>query len=80
MRLSKIILSIMLMTASSVVLADNVCGTAERPDPAAEKIAVNTTPSEAYGVKVLDFAKLTDIEVLDNGRLCIGSSSGAYSQ
>lgn len=80
MRLSKIILSIMLMTASSVALADNVCGTAERPDPAAEKIAVNTTPSEAYGVKVLDFAKLTDIEVLDNGRLWASVLGGGENE
>ncbi|MBO5813884.1 MAG: exo-alpha-sialidase [Alistipes sp.] len=66
MRFNKIIVSILLLAATSVAMADNVAGTAERPDPATEKIAVNTTPSEAYDAKNVDFAKLTDIEVVGN--------------
>ena len=64
MRFYKIILSVLLAATTTVALADNVCGTAERPDPAVEKIAVNTAPGEAYDVKNVDFAKLTDIEVV----------------
>ena len=69
MRFCKIIVSIMLLAVANVAVADNVFGTPERPDPATEKVAVNTTPSEAYDVKNIDFAKLTDIEVTDGGRL-----------
>lgn len=80
MRFCKIILSIWLMTATTAVMADNVFGTAERPDPAAEKIVVNTTPSEVYDAKNLDFAKLTDIEVLDNGRLWASVLGGGENE
>ncbi|MBQ3260187.1 MAG: exo-alpha-sialidase [Alistipes sp.] len=80
MRFCKIILSIWLMTAATAAMADNVFGTAERPDPAAEKIAVNTTPSEEYGAKNIDFAKLTDIEVLDNGRLWASVLGGGENE
>ena len=66
MRFNKIIVSILLLAATSVVRADNVAGTAERPDPATEKIAVNTAPSEAYSVKNIDLAKVTDSEVGGN--------------
>lgn len=69
MRFCKILISMLFVATSSVALADNVCGTAERPDPATEKVRVETSPSDVYKLENLDFAKMTDIEVLDNGRL-----------
>ena len=41
---------------------------------------VNTTPSEVYDAKNLDFAKLTDIEVLDNGRLWASVLGGGENE
>lgn len=80
MRFCKILISMLLATVSTAALADNVCGTAERPDPAAEKVAVNTAAGEAYDAKNLDFAKLTDIEVLDNGRLWASVLGGGENE
>lgn len=71
----------LLLTVTMTVSADNIFGTEERPDPAAEKIAVNTQPDVAvYGAKNLDFAKLTDIEVTDNGRLWASVLGGGENE
>ncbi len=80
MRLNKIILSMLLAVATNVAVADNVFGTAERPDPAAERVAVNTAPGDAYDVKNIDFAKLTDIEVMDGGRLWASVLGGGENE
>ena len=80
MRFNKIIVSILFLAATNVAVADNVSGTAERPDPAAEKIAVNTAPSEVYDAKSLDFGKLTDIEVTNGGRLWASVLGGGENE
>ena len=80
MRFCKIIVSILMLAVANVAVADNVFGTPERPDPATEKVAVNTTPSEAYDVKNIDFAKLTDIEVTDGGRLWASVLGGGENE
>ena len=48
MRFCKIIVSILLLAVANVAVADNVFGTPERPDPATEKVAVNTTLSVVF--------------------------------
>ncbi len=80
MNLRKIILSIPLAMVANIAIADSVFGSAERPDPAAEVVKVNTMPSEAYDAKNLDFAKLTDIEVMDNGRLWASVLGGGENE